>query len=536
MLNAQRPLRKTRLQKIALYLRDNRVDLAEKDLTEYLSRLPDDADAIELMAKTQIRLGRRSHATALLERCLELAPDLVPARFNLANLLFQLGRFEAALNEIDRLLHDDGNNPVFRQLKAGILGNIGEDDQALIIWQQLVAEVPTRPISWVNYGHALRATGNREKSIAAYRKAIDLRSHCGLAWWGLANMKTVRFSNSDIAAMQEQLMRHDITADDRTNILFALGKAYEDLHAYKRSYEYYARANAAMRLRIDFDADAARARLVRDKALFTPDFFRHRSGAGCKAPDPIFIVGQPRSGSTLIEQILSSHSAIEGTAELPYVAALTLRLQERECAAYGVGYPDVLAKLDHSTFAALGEEYMRSARMHRKLDRPFFIDKSPNNYRYIGIIQLMLPNARIIDARRNPAACCLSMFKQNFSKNNLRPNELGGVYRDYVELMAHFDRVLPGKIHRTIYEDLVSNLETEIRLLLHYLDLPFEESCLRFHETERAVHTPSSEQVRKPISGEAVDHWRHYEPWLGPLIKSLGSVFAAYPSVPGELQ
>ena len=535
-LDALRPARKPRLQHIASHLQNNRVELAEKALTKHLATHPDDADAIMLKAQAAARRGDRGEAASLLAHCLELAPDHTVARFDYARLLIRLGKFNTALKEVDALLRGDSGNPLFRRLKAGILATLGEDEQSLAIWQHLVAENPLRAESWLMYGHALRAMGFREQSIAAYRKAIGLRPSFGPAYWSLANMKTVRFSDADIAAMQEQLRRTDIATDDRTNLLSALGKAYEDIGAYDRSFEQYAKANATMRMRIDYDWADITSRLASNKALFTPEFLRSRSDAGCAAPDPIFVLGRPRSGSTLIEQILSSHSAIEGTAELPYMSALARRLEERECIATGTDYPTVLGRLERSALSALGEEYLADTQAHRKLGRPFFIDKSPNNYFHIGMILLILPNAKIIDARRHPAACCLSMFKQNFSNTNLRLSELGQVYRDYVALMAHFDRVLPGKVHRVLYEDMVRNPEAEVRRLMDYLRLPFEETCLRFYESERTVRTPSSEQVRRPISGEAVDHWRHYEPWLGPLTRSLGSVLADYPSVPEELR
>ena len=535
-LNAQRRVRSPRLRKITSHLLNDSVELAEKELTEHLAGFPDDADAISLMARTKVRLGRRSEAISLLERCLELAPDFAAARFNYANLLVQQKKFSAALNEVDRLLDQDGRNPLFLQMKADILATIGESEQALIIFGQLAAENPGHAESWVNWGHTLRAMGFQEKSIAAYRSVIESRPSYGLAWWSLADMKTVRFSDADIGAMQEQLRRVDIASDDRIILQFSLGKAYEDLGVFDRSFELYAKANAAMRLLIDFDPDAMTARIASNKSLFTPEFLQSRSDTGCKAPDPIFVLGLPRSGSTLIEQILSSHSAIEGTAELPYIQAITGRLEEREGPNSRTDYSRTLAKLEPSALAALGEEYLESARLHRKLGRPFFIDKKPANCLHIGLIHLILPNAKIIDARRHPAACCFSVFKQYFSKVHPRLSELGRGYRDYVALMALFDRVLPGRIHRVIYEEMVANPEAEVRRLLNYLGLPFEESCLRFYETKRTVLTPSSEQVRKPISGEAVDHWRNYEPWLGSLIKSLGSAMTSYPSVPEELR
>jgi len=528
-------LRRPRLQKIASDLRNNRLERAETELAEHLARHPEDPDAICMMAQVATRFGRPEEAASLLARCLELAPDFASARFTYAKLLLRLHRYGAAFGEVDRLLAGDGHNPLFLQLKAAILGAIGEDGRALAIFGELAVENPGRAESWVRFGHALRTMGVQETSIAAYRKAIEANPSSGSAWWGLANLKTVRFGEADIGAVKQQLKRPDIAAEDRINLLFFLGKAHEDLGDYARAYEHYAKANAARRLRIDYDWDEFASQVAAHKAVFTPEFLRSRSEAGSKAPDPIFVLGRPRSGSTLIEQILSSHPAIEGTAELPYIADFARRLLERERPARGTCYPQILEKLESAALAALGEEYLERTKAHRKLDRPFFIDKSPANYHHAGMIHLILPNAKIIDARRHPAACCLSMFKHNYTDTNLRLTELGRVYRDYVELMAYFDGVLPGRIHRVIYEELVADPEAEIRKLVAYLGLPFEDSCLRFYETERPVRTPSSEQVRRPISGQAVDHWRNFEPWLAPLIDSLGSVFTAYPRVPEEL-
>ncbi|HEY5047842.1 MAG TPA: sulfotransferase [Rhizomicrobium sp.] len=527
-LGAQRPLRKPRLQHIAAYLQNDRIELARNELTKYLAKNPDDTDAIGLLARTAVRLGHPGEAVSLLARCLELAPDFAAARYNRAALLLQRGEFRAALGEADRLLSGDGGNPLFRQLKANILAMLGEYGQALEIFARLADENPKHAGCWLGYGDALRAMGFQEKSIAAYRTAIACRPSFGLGWWALADMKTVRFDEADITAMQEALKRPDLTADNRILLQFALGKAYEDLRDFQKSFAQYAKANAVLRLRTNFDLESVTVRVTANKALFTPEFLQSRSDGGCKKPDPIFILGLPRSGSTLLEQILSSHSAIEGTAELPYIEAIAARLEGREG-------PEALRKLEPSALAALGEEYLEKARAHRKLGRPFFIDKKPRNFLHVGLIHLILPKAKIIDARRHPAACCFSMFKSFHSNTHPRLAELGRYYCDNVALMAHFDRVLPGRIHRVIYESLVSDPEGEIRRLFAYLGLPFEERCLRFHETDRAVRTPSSEQVRQPISGAAVEHWRHYEPWLGALIKSLGSVMAAYPSVPEDL-
>ncbi|HVU19323.1 MAG TPA: sulfotransferase [Rhizomicrobium sp.] len=535
-LEAQRPLRNARLKQIASLIADGRLPAAEKELNGFLAKRPDDADALSLLARIYVRYGRRRDAIPLLVRCLEIAPDFAAARFNYAFILYHLNRYAAALEQLDELTRQDPHNPLYRQLKANVFEVSGENEQSLALCKSLALENPTRAESWVSYGHALRAVGAQEESIAAYRKAIACRPSHAEAWWSLANMKAARFGQAEIAAMEEQLRRGDLRAEDRMQMEFALGKAYEDVGDYSRSYEHYAKGAAAKRLRIEYDPKTLSDGVARNKALFTPEFLKSRAGAGCKARDPIFVLGRPRSGSTLIEQILSSHSMIEGTAELPYITTLAAQLDGREGSSYAVTYLNTLAAMDPAELTALGEQYMEDTRIHRKTDRPFFIDKKPGNFPHLGLIHLILPNAKIIDARRNPAACSFSMFKHYSSKGRISLAELGLFYRDYLELMEHFDKVLPGRVHRVIYENMVADPEKEVRGLLDYLELPFEESCLRFYETKRTVLTPSSEQVRRPISGEAVEYWRNFEPWLGPLLRSLGSALTEYPNVPEELR
>lgn len=537
-LGNRRPLRNPRLRQIVSDMREGRVDGAEKALTAFLARNPCDADALFLKARALWRLDRCEEAVEVLQQCLEIAPGFTAARSEYARQLGDLNRYAGALAELDRLLAEEPGNPHFRLMKARILAIIGENEESVSMWAALANENPHRAECWVNYGDSLRVTGSRNESIAAYRRAIACAPSYGQAYWSLANLKTFRFEPSDLAAMQEQLLQTDLPPGDRAGFQFALGKAYEDAGDYGRSWEQYARANAAMRIQSAYNADVLTTAVKANKAMYTPEFLRSREGWGCGSPAPIFILGRPRSGSTLVEQILSSHSAIEGTAELPYIANLAKRLARRQ--GHGVVLDTdalkALAAMGPAEIEALGEEYLQSAQLHRKTDRAFFIDKKPDNFLFTGMIHLILPNAKIIDARRNPAASCLSTFKLYSVKGRLGMTELGRNYRDYVELMAHFDRVLPGKIHRVIYEDMVADPETEIRKLLDYLGLPFEESCLRFYETKRIVLTPSSEQVRRPITTEAVDYWRNFGPWLGPLLRSLGSVLTAYPAVPEELR
>lgn len=536
-LNAQRPVRDARLKQIMTVMQSNLLALAQTQLADHLAKHPKDADALSLMARVAVRQEQRAEAVALLARCLAVAPDFVAARYNRAYLLAQLNEFDEALKELDTLLAHDGANPLFRQMKADVLESVGDSEQALVLCEQLAEENPGRAESWIRLGHALRGLGRQERSIEAYRRAIACRPASGQAYWALANMKTVRFTEADIAAMQTQLANAAVAPDDRITLQFALAKAQEDAGQYEQAFTHYDQANAAMRKRIRYDADTLTQGVAANKAMFTPAFLKAREGAGCPSREPIFILGRPRSGSTLVEQILTSHPAIEATAELPYITALAARLngQRSTGPVYGTEYLEPLAAMDAPALAALGEDYLRSAALHRRLGRPFFIDKKPANFAHVGLIHLMLPHAKIIDVRRHPAGSCWSMFRTYSTKGRLRLDELGRFYRDYVELMAHFDEVMPGRIHRVVYEDLVRDPEGETRRLLDHLGLPFDPACLRFHETERAILTPSSEQVRQPITSGAVDHWRHFEPWLGPLLDSLGSVHTAYPAVPDDL-
>jgi tetratricopeptide (TPR) repeat protein len=534
-LAAQRPLRDRQLQACAQHLDHGHLELARSVLDRHLARQPADVDALHLLARAALRMNRRAEAYELLARCLRIAPDFAAARFNRANMLVRDWRFDEALDDLGVLLRTDPRNPLFRQVEANVLETIGDNERSLAVCEELAQENPRRFESWLSVGHARRATGRRAQCVEAYRQALALRPACGRAWWSIADLRTVAFDDADVAAMQALLQRSDVPVEDRAACLCALGKAFEDRGDPARAFERFEQGNALLRHRIVYDADAQAAGIARRKALFTPEFFARRraAGAGAPAPDPIFVLGRPRSGSTLVEQILASHPAIEGTAELPYLGALADGLG----AAGGTADPfAALAALEPAALTALGDEYLRRARLHRRAGRPFFIDKMPGNFLHVGLIALILPNARIIDARRDPAATSFSIFRNWRSRGALNLDELGRFYRDYVALMAHFDAVLPGRVHRVIHEDLLREPEAEIRRLLDALGLPFDERCLRFHETQRAVLTPSSEQVRRPLTAEGVGRWRIFEPWLGPLLDSLGSVQTAYPEVPDELR
>jgi tetratricopeptide (TPR) repeat protein len=507
------------LRAAANALVENRLDVAERLLKPHLHDHPTDIAAIRMLAELAGRLGRNRDAENLLRRALDLAPSFAPARFNLATVLHRQHRPIEALEQLERLLESEPENMSYRNLRGVVLGRIGDFGGMVGEFEAVLKQRPDNATIWMSYGHALKTVGRQEDSVAAYRRSIGLRAGMGEAWWSLANLKTVRLDEGDIAGMERALAGR-IGGDDRFHLHFALGKALEDAGAWERSFGHYAEGNRLRRLQLDYDSEETRDQVARAQAFFQPAFLAERAGQGCAAPDPIFVLGMPRSGSTLVEQILASHSQVEGTHELPDIQALAHRLSGRRMRSDPSLYPEALADLRPEELRALGEEYLERVRIHRKTDRPFFIDKMPNNWAHVGLIHLILPNARIIDTRRHPLGCCFSNFKQHFARGqNFTYSlvELGRYYADYVRAMAHVDAVLPGRVHRVVHEEMVEDTETQVRTLLAACGLAFEPACLRFWETERAVQTASSEQVRRPIFREGLDHWRHYEKWLGPL-------------------
>ena len=531
--------RDPRLLEPAAALCENRIAVAESMLREHLKQFPTDVAAIRMFAEVAARLGRFGDAEKLLARCLELAPSFGAARHNYALVLHRQHKTAEALAETQRLLQDEPRNPGYRNLRAAILGRIGEYEQALEIYADVLKEFPRQAKVWMSYGHALKTAGRRPESIAAYRETISLAPTLGEAYWSLANLKTFRFAPDELASMEKQIERPDLDAADRYHLHFALGKALEDAGRYADSFHHYERGNALRREQITYDADETTEHVRRSKAALTAEMFASKAGFGSPAADPIFIVGLPRAGSTLLEQILSSHSQVEGTQELPDILAMARVLGEKKTRRETSRYPEVLASLTAEDCRALGEQYLERTRIQRKTDAPYFIDKMPNNFAHIGLIHLALPNAKIIDARRHPLGCCFSAFKQHFARGqsfSYSLNEVGRYYRDYAELMAHFDEVLPGRVHRVIYETLIDHTESEVRRLLDYCGLPFEPQVLRFYENDRAVRTASSEQVRMPIYKEGVEQWRHYEAFLNPLKAALGPALQSWDASPAMLQ
>ena len=511
---------------------ENRIPEAEALLRAHLKKFPTDVAALRMLAEVAARLRRFEDAEVLLTRALELSPSFAPARHNYAIVLHRQNKSLEALRETESLLATEPHNPGYKNLKAAILARMGDYGQAIDLYDKLLAAHPRQPKIWMSFGHALKTQGREADSIDAYNRSIELQPGLGEAYWSLANLKTVRFSPARIDSMRTQLQRTDLSDEDRFHLHFAMGKALEDAGDYAESFDHYSRGNSLRRLGIRYSADDVSAQTERGRKLFTPEFFAQRRDYGHPSNAPIFIVGLPRAGSTLIEQILSSHSLVEGTMELPDIPALARSITRDT----GVGrYPEPIAGLTAQDCRSLGERYLAETAIQRKTTAPFFIDKLPNNFAHLGLIQLILPHARIIDARRHPLGCCFSGFKQHFARGqnfSYGLEDIGRYYHDYVALMAHFDRVMPGRVHRVFYENMIEDTEGEVRRLLEYCGLPFEPGCLRFYENERAVRTASSQQVRQPIYRGGLDQWRHYEPWLQPLKTALGPVLDAYPGVP----
>ncbi len=484
-------------------LNENRLDVAERMLKPHLREDPFDAAAIRMLAELAARIGRMRDSENLLRRAVELAPGWIAPKANLALILGRTGRPAEALALLEDVFAAEPEDIGHRNLKAATLGRVGDFDEAIKIYEGVLEQAPEQPRLWLSYGHMLKTVGRQDDGVAAYRKAISLRPELGEAWWSLANLKTVKFEEGDIAAMRKALFAADLTEEDRFHLDFALGKAMHDAGDAKGAFGFYERANSLRLKSQPYRAGDISRTVDRCTAAFSSEAFAERRG-GCEAPDPIFIVGMPRAGSTLVEQILSSHTMVEGTSELPDIPLLARKQGS---------YPDRVLQLSEAERSALGKQYLKQAAVQRRSAAPFFIDKLPNNWLYVPFIQLILPNAKIIDARRHPMACCVSNFRQHFARGQSFTYDLhdvGAYYADYVRLMAHVDAILPGRVHRIIYERLVEDTETEVRGLLAYCGLEFEPACLEFYKTDRAVRTASSEQVRQPIYRDATEEWRVY--------------------------
>jgi predicted Zn-dependent protease len=503
-------------------LADGNLHEAEELIRRYLQRAPDDTEGLRVLALVALQNEFAKDAATLLEAVLKASPGYRAARADYVRALIDLHRHKQAREQIDILIAAEPENPAHRINLANILVGEGSTEAAIKLYQDLLEQEPASPELHLSLGHALKTQGGRQNAERAYREAARLRTNFGDAYWSLANLKTYRFDDEQLAVMREQAHLARTPLVDRYHLCFALGKAFEDRGEYEESFRFYAQGNALKRKDSNYRPDVLERTFDRQVELCSREFFEQRHGWGSHDPAPIFIVGLPRAGSTLLEQILASHSQVEGTMELADIPRLVSSL---DLHASGARYPDVLALPSADNYHSFGESYIRDTRHYRIANKPFFIDKMPNNFRHVGLIHLMLPDAKIIDARRQPMACCFSNFKQLFASGQpftYSLADIGRYYRMYERLMAHWNSVLPGRVLRVQHEDVIQDLEGSVRRMLDYCGLDFEPACVDFHRTERRVHTASSEQVRRPINREGVDQWKNYEQWLGPLRDALG--------------
>ncbi len=502
---------------------DGETHAAEQVIREFLKTSPRDVEAMRLLARIGIELEVLDDAEFLLESVLAFSPAYHLARHDYVRVLLKRHRNVKALEESRILLHADPGNRDYRAVYASSCLALADYDEAIKTYRALAEEAPEAADLHLSIGHALKTLGRQQEAVTSYRTASQVNPSFGDAYWSLANLKTYRFPDDELAQMQAQEADDSIDLVDRYHLCFALGKAFEDHEDYDQSYAYYERGNALKASEVRYRPETTERNAQLQMSVVTRSMLSARKGMGCMRPDPIFIVGLPRAGSTLLEQILASHSQVEGTMELADIPRLALRLQGRNYDENAPAYPAVLTSLSAEQLHAFGEKYLADTQVYRG-GKAFFIDKNPNNFRHLGLIHLILPNAKIIDARREAMACCFSNFKQLFASGQEFTYDLQDIaryYKSYVQLMAHWDSVLPGKILRVQHEDVVADLEFSVRRLLDFCGLPFEPQCLEFHKTERSVRTASSEQVRRPIYTEGLDQWKKFSANLEPLRQAL---------------
>jgi tetratricopeptide (TPR) repeat protein len=514
---------------------DGDLAAAEKIIREFLLAHGDHIEAMRLLARIGAAMEVFDDAQLLLEAVLERVPDYVAARDDYASVLLGRHKYQEALAELDKLLAIDPANRQYRTLYATATVGRGDHPRAVSLYKDLLRDAPPGSPSaelHLSIGHSLKTLGRQPDAIDEYRAAARERSDFGDAYWSLANLKTYRFAGAELECMRCAEAAKTTALVDRYHLCFALGKAYEDLGEYAESWGYYERGNALKRAESRYRPELVERNTAHQKKVCTREFFERRQGYGVASTAPLFVVGLPRSGSTLIEQILASHSAVEGTQELADIPRFVLELQGREPDLESPRYPGVLAQLPPQEYQRFAEKYLRDTRAYRK-GKPRFIDKMPNNFRHLGFVHALFPNAKIIDARREPMACCFGNLKQLFARGQeftYSIDDIARYYRTYLELMQHWDATLPGVVLRVLHEDLVDDLEGNVRRILDFCELPFEPACLEFHRTERSIVTASSEQVRRPIFREGLDQWHHYQAWLAPLRDTLGDALVRYRS------
>jgi len=498
---------------------------AEDHIRGYLQQNGPHVEGTRLLAQICVKEGVLDDAEMLLEHVLQMAPNYDDAWFEYATVLTQRRRYLPALHAIQPLLRASPDNPVYLRQYAAICEGLGQDAEALRLYEKLTADTAANADLLVSMGYLYRARGETERALQCFRRGMRFPAAYPVACLALANTRRGDLSEADLTAMRAAESRPEANLPDRYHLCYAIAKTLEDRGNYAEAFEYYSRGNALKRSEIKIDTQVAINTMKRQMQVCTREFFAARAGSGDPRPDPIFIVGMPRAGSTLLEQILASHSLIDGTQELPDIPRLVHQFRDR-VPGQPPRYPAILTDLTPAELRQMGEEYLEATRVQHQ-SKPFFIDKMPNNFRDIGFIHLILPNARIIDARREPMACCVGNFRQLFPRGmefKYSLQEIGEYYCQYVRLMEHWDRVLPGKVLRVQHEDVVNDLEGSVRRMLDFLNLPFEAACLEFYKTPRRVRTISSEQVRRPINRDGLESWRRFEPWLGPLKAALAAL------------
>jgi tetratricopeptide (TPR) repeat protein len=519
------------LVSVASLIQEGKLYPAEQLCRGFLQKHPHHVEAMRLLAMLGMKLFVYDDAEFLLESCVEFAPDYWLARYDYVNVLHKRQKFEKALEQARLLLDAYPDNHAFQLAYANENVAVGNFDSALEIYDQVTAKHPAFAQPYLSRGHALKTIGRLEDAIQSYRSAYQAKPDFGDAFWSLANLKTYRFTDAEIEQMLARLDDPATANVDRYHLCFALGAAYEARGDYARSFRCYEQGNRLKQQDTRYDPDGLDAAMRRQAEFFTPELLASKAGMGSPCDDPIFIVGLPRAGSTLLEQILASHSMVDGTMELPNIIALAHRLNGRRFVSEEARYPGILADLSAEQLRKFADKFIEDTRVHRA-GAPYFIDKMPNNFMHIGLIHLILPRARIIDARRHPMACCFSGFKQLFADGQeftYGQEEIARYYKGYVRLMEHWDEVLPGRVLRVHYEHVVADLEGQLRRILDYLELPFEENCLNYYQTERSIRTPSSEQVRQPIYQGGLEQWRNFEPYLDVLKRELADEISRYP-------
>lgn len=501
---------------------------AEQVCRNFLQKNRHQVDAMCLLAEIGLKLKVYDDAEFLLESCVDLYPDNEHAKALYVNILNRLGKFKQGAQHAEEFLAQfDAQPALVITVKATLANcyiNLGELTRGQEIYQAILAQSPERNGIHVQLGHAHKTAGNYDLAVAAYQQAYNQKSDYGDAYWSLANIKTYQFSDDELAQMQQVLSQEGVNVDDRVHINFSLGKAFEDRKEFSRAFDFYQQGNALKKQSIGYDAEKSTALIDQQIKHCTKALFEQRSNVGNSAADPIFILGLPRAGSTLLEQIIASHSQVDGTMELHNILGTALKLRGR-IVNDEPQYPKNLSELSDHQLKQLGDNFMRDTQPYRQ-NAPFFIDKMPNNFIHIGLIKLILPNAKIIDARREPMACCFSGFKQLFGEGqdfSYGLSDIATYYQDYLRLMDHWDQVMPGAVLRVQHEELVHDFERQVRRILDYCQLPFEQSCLEFYNTKRNIYTPSAQQVRQPISTKGLTQWQNFEPYLGELKATLES-------------